>query len=295
MIDRLLNIDRRIVFLFIFVGVASAMLFRLPLPITPRPDVVSVYEGIDAVKGRPGGTVLLSFDYGPGSEPELQPTAINIMRQCFQNNVRVVGMALWPDAVGLARAAFDSASRACGKEYKKDWTFLGYKPGMETLIINMGQDFKSAFGQDYLGTDTNEMEVTRDITKLGDFDYVVTLAAGRTIDGVWITYAVDRYSVKLGGAVTAVMSPDMFPYLQSRQLKGLVSGLAGAAEYEKLVNVSGSATRGMQPQSVAHAIIIFFILIGNVMYFLQRRRDRLASPSGVASPSRFANPSGSRG
>jgi hypothetical protein len=125
------------------------------------------------------------------------------------------------------------------------------------------------------------MPVTQRIAKLGSFDYIVTLAAGRTIDGVWVTYAVDRYRVKLGGATTAVTSPDMFPYLQSGQLNGLVSGLAGAAEYETLLKTPGSATRGMQPQSAAHLIIILFIILGNVMYFIQRRRDRNQRVSGA--------------
>ncbi|OQB39769.1 MAG: hypothetical protein BWY06_01500 [Candidatus Latescibacteria bacterium ADurb.Bin168] len=280
MIQKLLNIDRRWIFLFIFVGVAAAMLSPLPLPIRPSSDVKNVYNTIESIKGKPNATVLLSFDYGPGSEPELQPTAISIIRQCFRNNIKVVGMALWPDAVGLAQAAFDSVSRAEGKEYGKDWTFLGYKTGSVTLILNMGEDFHGAFNVDYRGNKTSEMPVTQHIAKLGSFDYVVTLAAGKTIDGVWVTYAVDRYRIKLGGATTAVTSPDMFPYLQSGQLNGLVSGLAGAAEYETLVRTQGSATRGMQPQSAAHLIIIISIIIGNTMYFVQRRRDRRQSVSG---------------
>jgi hypothetical protein len=37
--------------------------------------------------------------------------------------------------------------------------------------------------------------------------------------------------------VTAVMAADMYPYLQSGQLIGMLSGLKGAAEYEKLVDI----------------------------------------------------------
>ena len=274
MINRLLNIDRRIVFLFIALSVAAAMLWPVPLPIRPSPNVVDVYRAINAIKGKPNAKVLLSFDYGASSAPELQPVAVNVIRQCMQNNVGVVGMALWPDGVGLGRAAFDSVARELGKARGKDWTFLGYKPGGATLILNMGQNFKTAWPTDYYGTSTAAMGVTADVSKLGDFDFVLTLAAGKTIDGIWVTYAVDRYKIKLGGAVTAVMSPDMFPYLQSGQLVGLVSGLAGAAEYEYLMKSPGSAIRGMGPQSAAHVVIILFIAFGNIMYFVARRRAR---------------------
>jgi len=37
--------------------------------------------------------------------------------------------------------------------------------------------------------------------------------------------------------VTAVMAADLYPYLQSGQLVGMLAGLKGAAEYEKLVDV----------------------------------------------------------
>ena len=278
MIDRLLSIDRRIVFLFVFVGLLAAMLAGARIGINPTANVRKVYDAIDELKGKPGATVLISFDYGPGSKPELQPVAINAVRQCMTSGIRVVGMALWPDAVGLAQSAFDSIATQYGKTRGVDWTFLGYKTGFESLIINMGQDFRSAFSQDAYGTSTAEMEVTRSISKLADFDYVLAVAAGGTIDhAVWIPYAVERYKVKLGGACTAVMAPDLFPYLQSGQLTGLIAGLAGAAEYETLLEAPGSAVDGMVPQSVVHLIIILFIIVGNAMYFLQRRREKALS------------------
>lgn len=280
MIDRLAGIDRRIIFLFVAVALIAMTLRPVLLPVRPTSHVRSIYDTIEGLRGKENPTILVSFDYGPSSAPELQPAAINILRQCMRNDVKVVGMALWPDGVGQAQAAFDSVGTTYGRAYGKDWTFLGYKPGGATLIINMGQDFRSAFALDVRGTSTAEMDVTRGLKKLSDFDYVVAFAAGNTIDrNVWIPFAVDRYKVKLGGAVTAVMSPDMFPYLQSGQLNGLVSGLAGSAEYETLLEAPGSAVRGMGPQSAVHVIIILFIVLGNVMYFLQRRRERATKPS----------------
>jgi hypothetical protein len=66
------------------------------------------------------------------------------------------------------------------------------------------------------------------------------------------------------------MAPDLFPFLQSRQMVGLIGGLAGAAEYETLVDHPDAATSGMRPQSVTHVILIGFIVLGNVLYFLSR-------------------------
>ena len=69
---------------------------------------------------------------------------------------------------------------------------------------------------------------------------------------------------------TAVSAPEYYAYMSTNQLTGLLGGLAGAAEYEQLVEVKGTATRGMDGQSLAHLAIIFFILLGNVLQFFGR-------------------------
>ena len=67
------------------------------------------------------------------------------------------------------------------------------------------------------------------------------------------------------------MGPDMYPFLQSKQLIGLLGGLKGAAEYEALVKKKANAVSGMRPQSVVHVIIILFVIFGNIVYFTSGR------------------------
>ena len=47
--------------------------------------------------------------------------------------------------------------------------------------------------------------------------------------------------------------------------------MKGAAEYEELVGAIGMATAGMGAQSMVHLMIIFFIIMGNIAYFIGRR------------------------
>jgi len=56
-------------------------------------------------------------------------------------------------------------------------------------------------------------------------------------------------------------------------MHGLVGGLAGAAQYETLINKPGTAIDGMRPQSVAHLVLIFFIIFGNICYFVNKKFD----------------------
>ncbi len=274
MIERLLSVDRRVIFLFVGFAVIAATFWPVSLPITPTANVRNVYDAIEDLRNKEGATVLMSFDYEPSTVPELQPAAINVLRQCFRHDIRVVIMALVPSSVGLAQVAIDSVAPLFDKRPGRDWAFLGYKPGQQMLIINMGQNIHSAFPVDVEGRSTRTMEAMSGIEGLGDFDYVLVLASNETLFQYWIPYGVDRYRVRLGGAVTAVMSPHASPYLQSGQLAGLISGIAGAAEYETLVGAPGSAVRGMAPQTAVHGVIVLLIIVGNAMYLVQRRRAR---------------------
>ena len=273
MTERLMNLDRRIIFVFVFLGVLIPLLIQFKFPIKATPNVQAVYREVERVAAEKG-TMLIAFDYGPGSEPELQPMALALLRHCFSRDIRVVIVCLWPDAPGLAQKALETASKEFGKTDGEDYAFLGYKPGGEIVVINMGQDLHSAFPRDAKGARTDSLSVTREIRSLEDFSFVFDFAAGATIDGIWIPYGQEKYRFPLGAGCTAVMAPDLFPFLQSKQLVGLIGGLAGAAEYESLVHHPGTATDGMRPQSVTHIVIIAFIVLGNIMYFLNRRSVR---------------------
>ena len=270
----LLNLDRRVVFLCVFLGAAVPLLIPFHFPIKATKQVRAVYDTIETMADRGGGAVLISFDYGPSSLPELQPMAQSILRHCFDRKLKVVAMNHWPQGVGLAQQALGTVSKERGAVYGEDYVFLGYKTGMTSLVINMGQDFHNAFPQDAQGNATAGLAVTGGISSLRDFDYVISLAAGNTPDQVWIPFGQEKYKFPFGIGCTAVMAPDMYPFLQSGQMNGLIGGLAGAAEYEALVKTPGSATDGMKPQSIVHLVIIFFIALGNLMYFLYGRSQQ---------------------
>lgn len=271
--QRLMNIDRRIIFVLVFLGVAIPLLVDFYLPIKPTSTVQAVYDEIERVAAIDEGTVLLSFSYGASTEPEMQPMARSLVRHCFSRDIKVVAICLWPEAPGLAQEVLQTTAAEFGKTYGVDYAFMGYKPGNYSVILNMGQDFHDAFPRDAWGARSNTVPLTRDIRSLRDFDFVIDLAAGDSIEFWWIPFGQEKFGFPFAGGCTAVMAPDLFPFLQSRQLIGLIGGLAGAAEYEILMNRRDSATEAMRAQSITHLIIIAFILFGNAVFFLTRRRS----------------------
>ena len=267
--ERFLNLDRRIVYLIVFVSVTMALLIDFKLPVRATPNVRAVYNSVEAIPS--GSSILISFDFGPSTYTELGPMAEAILHHCFRQDLSVIAVTLVPEGQGLTQTTLEKVAVDYGKKYGEDYVFLGYKAGNEAVILNMGQDLRRAFDRDVHDNSLTDMRATREINSLADLPYVINLSAGYPGVEEWIQFVEERYGFKLAAGVTAVMAPDCFPFLQSGQLTGLLGGLAGAAEYEHLIGREAQATSGMRPQSVGHIVIIAFILCANLAYFSRRQ------------------------
>jgi len=105
---------------------------------------------------------------------------------------------------------------------------------------------------------------------------VVSLSAG--VPGIreYVLIVNTQFGKTMAGACTAVTAPEMYTFLNSGQLLGLMGGLKGAAEYEKLIEYEGNARKGMDAQSVVHLVIVMFIVFSNIIYFVgEYRRKRM--------------------
>jgi len=190
-------------------------------------------------------------------------------------------MALWPMGVSLGNEALYAVADSLGKEEYVDWVNLGYKTGGGVIIVRMGSDIHAAFPQDYNGNPVEGMPVMEGVNKLGDLDMIISLSAGDPGIHAWVMMAGDRYNIPVGGGCTAVSAPELYPYLSTGQMTGLLGGLKGAADYEAMVRVGvenpapGTAIPGMAAQSVSHLVIMFFIVIGNIAYISSRKKGGL--------------------
>ncbi len=270
--ERMLKIDRRIIFLMIGLCTLLPLLYPVGLPIKISSEVRGVYEHIESLPEH--SVFLLSIDFDPASKPELYPQAIALLRHAFRKNLRVVTMTLWVSGTGMADQLVTYVAQEMGKEYGKDYAFLGWSPGGQAVIINMGQDLYSAFPSDYSGKPTKDLPVLEGVRSLRDITYMVSLGAGRPGVEEWYVFGKDKYKFELGGGCTGVMAPGLYPLLRSGQINGLIGGLRGAAEYESLIGQKGKAVAGMDAQSATHIAIIVLVIICNVFYLSLRRAAR---------------------
>lgn len=267
------KLDRRWLFLIVGLLVLGPLLRPLGLPLGSSRAVKQFH---DAVQGIPDGSlVLLSCDYDPGAKPEVVPMTKTAFRHLMAKRCRVVITCLWPGGPGLVDQTIESVAeelRAAGQDvkYGRDYVNLGYKAGNEAVMVLMGKGIANAFPQDHRANRTSELPLMKDVRDYSSFIMLVNISSGFPGTKEWVQQVNSRFHLPMVSGCTAVSAPEYYPYLQSGQLKGLLGGMAGAAEYEKLRGEKGSATKGMDAQSLAHAFVALCILAGNLVQWSKR-------------------------
>ena len=275
LLDRLLRVDRRIIFLFVLISVTLPFYVDWPpFNVEVSQQVEAAYSVVDAIPphGRP---LMISIDYDPASEAELTPMATAVLRHCFSKGIRVVVISLQysGQGAGIAAELVPKIAAEYGAKKNEDWCFLGFSPNAVVAMLQMGEGIKKAFPVDYYGTPYDQIPMLASVQNYSQIAAVLTLAS-TAISQSWVVYAVSRYGVTLLEGITAVYAADIQPFFQTGQIKGILGGLKGAAEYEKRIGREGDGMGGMRSQKVVHYMIILFVIIGNIAYLRGRRRKR---------------------
>jgi hypothetical protein len=275
--ESLTKIPRQVIFLIIAIAVAIPLIVPLNLPVNIMDQSKKLFAAIDSL-GPDSKPIIISCDFDPQSLPELYPMLLAVMRHCFAHDVNVLLMALWPQGTGLVEIAFSELADEFPIKYGEDYAFLGYKFGVAAVLLGMGENIKNVFPVDYYGTLIDSIPMMATIKNYRDISLIITLSTGDPGWRQWLLYAQSRYGARLGVGVTAVSAADVYPYVETGQVIGLLSGMKGAAEYEILVQRHGysdeprRATQGMDAQSLGHLLIMIVIVLGNIGYFFIRRR-----------------------
>jgi len=294
-ISKLGNLDRRIIFLLIGLAVLIPLIkpnwVQLPIKIDNNTQIV--YDSISNLEE--DDKVLLSFAYGASTMPEVHPMAIALLNHLFSKGVKVYIVSLWPEGPIMAQQAISSVENSglFNIEDGKNYIMFEYKVGGFVVIKGIADNFRELYKQDYNGKSIETLSIMDNVYSVEDFDFVFDFSAGVPGNAEWVQYACDPKNVPLSSGCTSIMVTDAIPYVESGQLQGILAGMPGAAEYEKLVfdymindqkldneyiNKSitinkGKAYARMSAQSVAHLLMVIFILIGNIAYYYSRKEN----------------------
>ncbi len=278
--QKLQNLDKRVFYVLMALAIAIPTIKPLGIPVDVTPSVKKTY---DFIQGLPDGSkVLMGFDYEPGDEIELSPQAVALFHQFAAKKFKVVAIASFPSAPNFAEDTLKTFE-AYGYKYGVDYVNLGYYAGAEPTLAAFGTKPLSIFPKDWRGNDTSTMALTKDLKSMKDFTLAITLGDGPTggcNTDAWVRQSVMAHGTNLIMGLTGVLAAPNETYVQSGQSKGILAGLRAAAEYEKLTGKLGPGTVGMDAQSMAHLLIVMFVVIGNIGMFLSKKPKVQPSTTG---------------
>jgi len=293
----LTTLDRRWIFLLMFLAVAIPILFQVQFPEKATGLAQSTYDAVENVPD--DGRVMLAFDFDPASEGELGPMATAFVRHLCERwkkqkaegrpTVKLYFIALWPVGPQMIDDAIDKVIKADYPEmvYGEDYVNLGFKPGNEGVIKVIVTDLRGLYTTDARGTNIDQIPMCRDVENIQAMDLIINVSAGYPGTKEWVQYAATPYPEKITivAGCTGVQAPQLYPYIPD-QLPGLLGAIKGAAEYEALVNENYDKKQGretpakyqegkrrMGPQLIAHVLMILLIVVGNIVFFMGRTRE----------------------
>jgi hypothetical protein len=275
----ILDFDRRWIFLAMGLVVLGLYASGSEAELSPAETVQKYY---DAIEGLPEGSIVLfAADFDPASAAELEPMYDATLHQLFRRNLRVISVATWPAAPPFSREAFGRIAPLYHKVYGKDWVELGFLAGDDVAMGLIGQSLRSAYPKDDLNKSPYDaFPILRDV---GDscrgLSMLITISAGFPGILEWIPQVCNRYGLRVLTGTTAVQTPSLFPYYP-KPLEGFLGAATGATQYLQLVARDTPALdamrdenqRRMLVQEGAHMLIIGLIVLGNIGYFLSRRK-----------------------
>lgn len=274
------DIDRRIIFAFVFFATATAIYYNIEFKETPTTIVKKVFDKLESLPE--GSKILISFDFDPAMKPEVFPMANAFVRHSLVKKHKLYMMSLWPQGQAIMTETIEDVIKQEFPEvvYGEDYVMLGYKAGNEGVLNVIITNFRKMYPTDAHNTNIDSIPLFDDVTSAADMDLIFPIGGGKPGPKEWILFVGDPGQVPMAPGLAAVVAPLIYPYYP-RQVIGLLGGVKGAAEYESVLrskyprfrDVPARALSMMGPQTLAHIVILSFIVIGNITFFMKRKKS----------------------
>ncbi|MCX7924337.1 MAG: hypothetical protein N2554_00835 [Fimbriimonadales bacterium] len=267
--QRMLGIDRRLLYLLLFFNIIAFLVAPIRMPASISPPVQKFYDEIEKLK--PGDLVMVSSNWSASTIAENQPQLEAVLTHLMRKGAKFTFISIEAQSRDISYRLAERVTKAAGYEYGKQWAHFGFVPNLTVAIKGMVNDLPSTIKQDVRGTPVSQLEVVKGVKSLGDYKMIIDVTPSGTVP-IWISYSPKNATILY--CPTSVMAAEAYTYLDSGQIKGMITGAKGAQEYEQLLNVVGLGTRFMNAISFSHVLIITFILLGNLAMFMNRAQMR---------------------
>lgn len=300
------TLDRRIVYVGIVAVLSLPFVLKYSLPIYPEQYTRRMYETIERIAEDPverEKVFIVLHNWGPGTSGENEPQFIVMMRHLLRPRPDghklkfVLVCSMWdPVYHDTAIVALEKAkrleierARRLGLEkptweYGVDYLDFGFAnaPVFAPLAHNIIVTPRRFYKTDYV----NKRDLMDDASYplLGSYQDIHDVAAVLTVSAADEARDIaglikGKYPhVRVAPATMGIVATDMYPYVKSGQLFGLMNSARGASEYRSLLDVDDpegrSTTNVENAMSAGKVLLLLLIVLGNVAFLVTRWAER---------------------
>lgn len=304
-IQRAQLVDRRVVYVALALALAVPFLVEYTLPIYPDTYTRMFFNTIEQIANDPverEKVVLVLSQWGPGSDGENGPQLQVLFRHLLRQRLKFILLSTADDPVGLALAelrlqwAMEDEQRRAQRlgepvpewVYGTDYMNFGFQPSpiFEPLARPVVLETRALFREDYVYkkplTDEN-FPLLRSFH--GVADIALFMIVSHTDEAKAVCGIVQRQvpDLKVAEATMGIVANDLYPYVKSGQLSGLLNSARAATEYLYLLDPADTTTSpNDNSMSLGKMFLLVMVLLGNVALLITRR----AEAAGRLAPAR---------
>lgn len=252
----------------LFLAVVFPLLTQSQSAIRPDPqffpEAAGVYGMIDVLPAE--APVLVAFEVQPALVGEMTPLISAVFAHLLDRQAQLVFISTRPSGPALAERVLQEQFAAAPALASGAYTQLGYLAGGMAALRSFISDPRSAILSTASGADPWLSPTLEPIQQLSNFALVLVVSSNAEDGRAWIEQSAGFLPSGLAAVTSAQAAPLLRAYLQSKPqtLQGLVSGVQGAALYERLRGQDGLGRAYWDAYSYGLGAIVLLILLGGL-------------------------------
>ncbi|MEN4011957.1 MAG: hypothetical protein ROW48_07990 [Bellilinea sp.] len=238
------------------------------LPGLYAPESVAFFNQIQSISSATGSSpVLLAVDFEPALAGEIRAAAQPVLEDLISGGVATVIVSTNPTGAALMEDALISANGFAPDSMIN----MGYLPGGSSALAALASQPMLAAPTDRDGAFAWDRPPLQGITRLSEFAAVLLITDNTDTSRAWI----EQISPALGETPLLVIAsnqaaPMIQPYIQSRQVAGMLAGLPGLAAYQQLSGNALTQAGYWGAYQAGLILIVVLILLGS-LFFIARQ------------------------
>jgi len=275
LMDKLLDLDQRIIYALLFIALAFPILHPVVLPMDIQAYSQESFDFADSIPD--GSVVLIEGGLGAATYPQGGPGLEVQIVHMLRKDVKLVFFSIGTETAAWTATAINNAlarlPAGVAAENGVNWVHMGYVPGGESGTAAFANDIRSVKSEDHYGTPIEQIPLMNDINMASDFAAVFWWGGSEGSIPYGVRQIVTPFGVPMTGMCTTNEVPNYTPYINSGQLHGIIGGVRGSAEYEYLMSMPGLALGQAMATNFGGLLWAFLVVLGNVLYFIARREE----------------------